>query len=148
MPGVADPLAEPILRLTHLQYDTVLAHCFDGFPEEACGVLTGPYVDGYPTGEVAGVYPCRNADASARTYTVDSLDLLGAMREAEERGHEVIGVWHSHTHTDAYPSATDVRQAVDPTWCYVIVSLKSGEPVLRGYFIRDGLITECPVAVG
>jgi proteasome lid subunit RPN8/RPN11 len=148
VPGVADPLAEPILRLSHLQYDTVLAHCFDGFPDEACGLLTGAYVDGHPTGEVAEVHPCRNADASARTYTVDSKDLLQAMREAEDRGHDIIGVWHSHTHTDAYPSATDVRQAVDPTWCYVIVSLKTGEPVLRGYFIHDGVVTECPVAVG
>jgi proteasome lid subunit RPN8/RPN11 len=145
---VAEPLATPVLRMTHAQYDTVLAHCFDGFPEEACGLLAGPFEDGAPTGEVGEVYPCRNADASARTYTVDSKDLLAAMRDADDRGIDVIGVWHSHTHTDAYPSATDVRQAVDPTWCYVIVSLKSGEPVLRGYFIRDGVIGECPVAVG
>jgi proteasome lid subunit RPN8/RPN11 len=69
------------------------------------------------------------------------------MRDAENEGNEIIGVWHSHTHTDAYPSATDVRQAVDPAWCYVIVSLKTGEPVLRGYFIRDGVVTECPVEV-
>ena len=44
--------------------------------------------------------------------------------------------------------ATDVRQAVDPAWCYVIVSLKSGEPVLRGYFIRDGAITTPPLTAG
>jgi proteasome lid subunit RPN8/RPN11 len=69
------------------------------------------------------------------------------MRDAESRGHEIIGVWHSHTHTDAYPSQTDVRQAVDPAWWYVIVSLKYGEPVLRAYEIRDGAITEVPVEV-
>jgi [CysO sulfur-carrier protein]-S-L-cysteine hydrolase len=145
---VPEPLATPTLCLTHAQYDTVLAHCFDGFPEEACGLLAGPFEAGAPTGEVGEVYPCRNADASARTYTVDSKDLLAAMRDADDRGFDIIGVWHSHTHTDAYPSATDVRQAVDPSWCYVIVSLKSGEPVLRGYFIRDGAIHECAVSVG
>jgi proteasome lid subunit RPN8/RPN11 len=134
--------------MTHAQYDTVLAHCFDGFPDEACGLIAGPFADGSPTGEVGQVYPCRNADASARTYTVDSKDLLGAMRDADDHGHDIIGVWHSHTHTDAYPSATDVRQAVDPAWCYVIVSLKTGEPVLRGYYIRDGAISECAVQVG
>ena len=70
------------------------------------------------------------------------------MRDAESRGTEIIGVWHSHTHTDAYPSPTDVRQAVDPGWWYVIVSLKHGEPVLRAFRIRDESITEVPVEVG
>ncbi len=96
----------------------------------------------------SATYPCLNSDRSARTYTVDSRDYLRAMRDAEERGDEIIGVWHSHTHTDAYPSPTDVRQAVDPAWWYVIVSLKHGEPVLRAFQIRDETITEVPVAVG
>jgi proteasome lid subunit RPN8/RPN11 len=142
---VAETLAEPVLRLTHVQYDVVVAHCFDGFPDEACGLLTGPYVDGFPTGEVADAHPCRNADASARTYTVDSKDLLAAMRAAEDRNHEIVGVWHSHTHTDAYPSPTDVRQAVDPAWLYVIVSLRDQMPVLRSYRIRNAEIAEVPV---
>ena len=103
--------------------------------------------DGAPTGDVTQVYPCRNADASARTYTVEPRDLLRAMRDAEAHGDEIIGVWHSHTHTDAYPSQTDVRQAVDPAWIYVLVSLRHGEPALRAYRIRDGVITELGVAV-
>ena len=144
------PLASPALRLTHAQYDLVLAHCFDGFPDEACGLLAGPLVPGAVagTGEVTAAYPCLNADKSARTYTVDSRDYLRAVRDAESRGDEIIGVWHSHTHTDAYPSPTDVRQAVDPGWWYVIVSLKHGEPVLRAYQIRGETITEVPVEVG
>ena len=51
-------------------------------------------------------------------------------------------MWHSHTHTDPYPSPTDVRQAVDPDWWYPIVSLRAGEPMLRAYQIVDGQITE------
>jgi proteasome lid subunit RPN8/RPN11 len=56
-------------------------------------------------------------------------------------------VWHSHTHTDAYPSVTDVRQAVDASWIYAIVSLKYGDPVLRAYCIVDGTIAEVAVDV-
>jgi proteasome lid subunit RPN8/RPN11 len=126
----------------------IVAHCFDGLPDEACGMLAGPMNgDGEPTGDVTQVYPCRNADASARTYTVEPRDLLRAMRDAEAHGEEIIGVWHSHTHTDAYPSQTDVRQAVDPAWIYVLVSLRHGEPTLRAYRIRDGAIAELGVAV-
>ena len=62
--------------------------------------------------------------ASARVYTVDPKDHLRADRDAEARGLEIIGVFHSHTHTDAYPSPTDVAQAPDPGWHYVLVSLR------------------------
>lgn len=137
-----------MLRLTADQYAVIVAHCLDGLPDEACGMLAGPLgPGGEPTGEVHAVYPCRNADASARTYTVEPRDLLRAMRDAERRGDEIVGVWHSHTHTDAYPSQTDVAQAVDPTWLYVLVSLRHGEPVLRAYRIREGAITEIGVEV-
>ncbi|HTL83884.1 MAG TPA: M67 family metallopeptidase, partial [Acidimicrobiia bacterium] len=122
-------------------------NCYDGLPDEACGLLLGPMVDGEATGRVVEARPCRNADASARTYTVDPKDMLGAMRAAEATGVEIVGVWHSHTHTDAYPSPTDVRQAVDPAWLYVIVSLRDQAPVLRAYRIRDEQIAEVAVAL-
>lgn len=103
---------------------------------------------GEPTGIVTEVYPCRNADNSASTYTVDSRDLMKAMRAAEARGDELIGVWHSHTHTLAYPSPTDVRQAADPSWVYAIVSLEHEEPEVRAFRIRSGEIEEIPVVLG
>jgi proteasome lid subunit RPN8/RPN11 len=142
---MSDGFATPTLRLTTGHFETVVAHCYHGLPNEACGMLAGPLRDLEPTGEVTDVYPCRNADESARTYRVDSHDLLRAMRDAEARGGDVVGVWHSHTHTDAYPSPTDVRQAVDPAWIYVIVSLKHDEAVLRAYRIRDAKIEEVAV---
>jgi proteasome lid subunit RPN8/RPN11 len=81
------------------------------------------------------------------TYTVDSRDLLRAGRDAESRGEELVGCWHSHTHTDAYPSPTDVRQAEwYPNWIYVLVSLRAA-PTLHAYRIRGGEITEIPVAL-
>ncbi len=138
--------AGPLLRLTQSQYETIVAHCYDGLPDEACGLLLGPMVDGEATGVVTEARPCRNADASARTYTVDPRDMLAAMRAAEANGVEIVGVWHSHTHTDAYPSPTDVKQAVDPGWLYVIVSLRDQAPVLRSYRIVKGEIAETAVA--
>ena len=137
---------QPTLRLTGAQHATIVGNCYDGLPDEACGLLLGPLNDrGEPTGVISEARPARNADASARTYTVDPRDMLAAMRAAEARGHEIVGVWHSHTHTDAYPSPTDVRQAVDPAWFYVIVSLRDQAPVLRSYRIRGGEIAETAV---
>jgi [CysO sulfur-carrier protein]-S-L-cysteine hydrolase len=140
--------ATPTLRLSESQYQTIVGNCYDGLPDEACGLLVGPLgPTGEPTGAVSEARPARNADASARTYTVDPKDMLATMRAAEARGEEIIGVWHSHTHTDAYPSPTDMRQAVDPAWLYVIVSLRDQAPVLRAYRIRDGGIAEVAVAL-
>ena len=140
--------ASPTLRLTESQHRRILAHCYDGLPDEACGLLAGPVDErDEPTGVVTAVYPCRNSEASARTYTVDSRDLIKAMRDAENRGDRLISVFHSHTHTVAYPSPTDVAQAMEPGWLYVIVSLKDGEPVLRSYRIRGGEIAEVAVAL-
>ena len=141
------PFATPTLRLSEAQFRRVVGHCYDGLPHEACGLLAGPMLAGEPSGLVTEVYPAHNADASARTYTVDSRDLLRSMRDAEARGEELVGVWHSHTHTDAYPSETDVRQAPDPAWLYVLVSLRDGAPSMRAYRIRDGRIAEIPVVL-
>ena len=62
-------------------------------------------------------------------------------------GSTIIGVFHSHTHTDAYPSPTDVAQAPDPGWHYVLVSLRDSQPVVRSYAIVEGTITEESVVV-
>lgn len=139
--------APPLVRLSVEQYRRIVAHSYFGLPDEACGLLAGPVVGGEATGFVSEVYPATNADASSRTYTVDGRDYLRSSRDAEARGDDIIGVWHSHTHTDAYPSPTDVRQAVDPMWIYVIVSLRDDAPVLRAYRIRDGKIAECQVGI-
>ena len=138
----------PALRLTTREYEEILAHCYAGLPEEACGLFGGPVqANGVPVGEVTAIYPCVNADGSARTYTVDSRDHIKALRAAEANGGDLVGVFHSHTHTEPYPSETDVRQAVEPHWYYVIVSLRREAPEIRAFRIRDGVITEAPIEV-
>ena len=140
--GPASPLSSRHgLRLAERPYQAMVGHAYDGLPLEACGLLGGDPV----TGSVSVFYPCANAAESAKLYTVDPKDHLRADRDAERRGLELIGVMHSHTHTEAYPSPTDVAQAPDPTWHYVIVSLKREAPVLRSFRIVDGEITEEPV---
>jgi [CysO sulfur-carrier protein]-S-L-cysteine hydrolase len=148
VPAAEPGFAEPRLRLSTEQYRTIVAHCYDGLPDEACGMLAGPIgVDLEPTGVVTAVYPCTNTDRSARTYTVDPNDMFKALNDAQSRGAELVGVWHSHTHSDPYPSDTDVRKASEPYYLYVIVSLQHAEPVLRCYRIRDAAVRECEVVV-
>ena len=67
--------------------------------------------------------------ASVHHYnTVDELDLV---------------IYHSHTHTRAYPSATDIRLAAYPDATYAIVTLQDRDaPDVRAFRIRDGEVTE------
>ena len=135
-------MPEPLVlrRDVHLR---LVAHCYDGLPLEACGLLAADPA----TGVVERCYPTENEAASARVYTVPSLALLRADRDAEARGLVLAGVFHSHTHTTAYPSPTDVAQAPDPAWHYVIVGLGEGSPVVRSYRIVGEQVAEEPVVV-
>jgi proteasome lid subunit RPN8/RPN11 len=130
-----------MLYLPKLVHDQMVAHCLTGLPDEACGLLGGDL----ETGAAVTCYPTRNLAASAKLYTVDPKEHLLADRDAEAAGMAIIGVFHSHTHTEAYPSPTDVSQAPDPDWHYVLVSLRDILPVVRSYRIVDGVIAEEPV---
>jgi proteasome lid subunit RPN8/RPN11 len=124
----------------------VVAEALDGYPLEACGLLGGT-VDDEGMARVATCYPTANVAASARIYEVEPRGLLRADRAAEEAGIQLIGVYHSHTHTDARPSPTDIAQAPDPDWHYVLVSLRDLYPSVRSWRIRDGKTTEEPVVL-
>jgi proteasome lid subunit RPN8/RPN11 len=127
--------------------DEVTALAYDTYPYECCGLMAGPAPTDGGAVTVERFYPCRNAAESAKVYTVDPHDHLRAERDAEGRGWEIVGVVHSHTHSEPYPSPTDIAQAPDPGWQYVIVSLKRESPEVRSYRIVDGGVTEVPISV-
>ena len=132
-----------VLKLDRGPWQEMLAHAYDGLPLEACGLMLGRW----GRNEVTRFVPCTNAEASSRIYRIDDREYMRIEREADEAGLAIVGVMHSHTHTEAYPSPTDVEQAPDPTWHYVIVSLRQDAPVTRSYRIVDGVVTEEVVSV-
>ena len=138
-----------MLRLGENHYRQIVGHVYDGLPLEACGLLVGR-ADGPGRVKVEAFVPCRNAAASAKRYAIGPDGWAAADRETDAGRGEVLGVVHSHTHTDAYPSPTDVEKADNPLlagWHYVIVSLKEPEPVLRSFRIVSGVIDEEQVVV-
>lgn len=111
------------------------------FPYEVCGLLG---ID-----EEGGIrhFPISNDERSMTSYVMNPGELLPAMREIEDEGLHLV-IYHSHTHTRAYPSATDVRLAAYPGATYLIVTLQDRErPELRAFRIMDGEVTEKPVRV-
>lgn len=120
-----------MLNVPPSELDAMHRHALEGYPYEACGLLVGEP----STSKVVRFVPCTNVAESARVYTIDPKEHLRAELAAERDGLEVIGVMHSHTHSEAYPSPTDVAQAVDPGWHYVIVTLKREVPEARSFHI-------------
>ena len=115
----------------------MLATSIRALPNEGCGILLGT-----PDGHVVDVIASPNVADSAKVYEIDSRVLLRAYRRADDEGLGVIGVFHSHTHSEAYPSPTDVAQAPDPQWHYVLVSLEHVPSVVRSFAIVDGSVSE------
>jgi proteasome lid subunit RPN8/RPN11 len=124
----------------------MVTHALEGYPLEACGLLAGTVGEGGTDtsgwAHVQAVHRTENMAASARVYEVDPKAMLRADRAAEAAGGQLIGVYHSHTHTDAKPSPTDIAQAPDPDWHYVLVSLRDVHPSVRSWRIRHGKIEE------
>jgi proteasome lid subunit RPN8/RPN11 len=126
-----------VLTLTLAQRDAIVATCIRALPNEGCGLLLGT-----TDGIVRDVVASDNVADSARIYEIDPKVLLRATRRADDEGLEVIGVFHSHTHSEAYPSPTDVRQAPDPSWHYVLVSLLDSPAVVRSFLVVGETVEE------
>lgn len=125
------------LRLSRDQIAELIAHARETFPNECCGLLAGQ------DGRVTRVYRGRNIDESPYTYRLDDRQLLQFLREIDDSGLDLVGIYHSHTASEARPSRTDVARAFYPQATYVIVSLKDRDsPVVRAFRITDGAVAE------
>jgi [CysO sulfur-carrier protein]-S-L-cysteine hydrolase len=141
-----------MIEITTDLRDEMVEHALGEFPNEACGLLSGIWdndgagsdPDGaVPPARAERFHPMTNADASPVTYRLDAREQLKVTEAIEDAGRELVGIVHSHTHSEAYPSETDRQQAFYPDAHYVLVSLLDrANPVLRGYSIRDGVIEE------
>jgi proteasome lid subunit RPN8/RPN11 len=126
-----------VSELDGVLYKEIVEQGLREFPNECCGLIAAE------AGVPVKVFPMTNADASPATYRLDGKEQLHVFDELDERGWDLWAIYHSHTHSDAYPSETDTRLAFYPEARYIVVSLTDrSDPVARSFWIRDGAITE------
>jgi [CysO sulfur-carrier protein]-S-L-cysteine hydrolase len=131
-----------MLELDTLLANEIVEHGLREFPNEACGLIAGA------DGSAVKVFTMRNVDESRMSYRLDPNEQLRVTKEIEETGSELWGIYHTHTHTEAYPSETDRDRArwVQPFYpnvYYVLVSLSDrDDPVVRAFRITDGEVAE------
>ena len=133
------------VRITRALANEMVAHCEAGRPNEACGMLAAA------DGQIVKVFRMTNASASPMRYSLEPKEQLAVYNTLEEHAWELGGVFHSHTHTEAYPSPTDVRLASEDV-PYLIVSLASDPAEIRAFVIdkeswtaAEGTIREVPL---
>jgi proteasome lid subunit RPN8/RPN11 len=127
---------EPVLRISSELLEQMLTQARAGAPLETCGVLGGQ-------GDRAlAAYPIANALHSPVRYRADPEGLLSAYLDIEARGWDIVGIYHSHPAGPDMPSATDIAEAYYPEAAYVIISLAHEPPLVRGFHIVDGRVSE------
>jgi proteasome lid subunit RPN8/RPN11 len=121
--------------------DEIVAHARAGLPNEACGILAG-------NGDrVERFFHAESDEPSPFYYRIESRDQIRIMNEIDDAGLDLIGIYHSHTKSPAYPSRTDAEQAFWPEAVYVIVSLAAPDAVVKGFTIADMVPTEVPLEI-
>ena len=137
------PSAVATLRLPAAMRDEIVAHARSEAPRECCGLIAGR------AGRATKLYRLVNLEPGVTRYRVDDAELFRVYRDLDDRGEDVLAIYHSHPATSAFPSPTDVALAAWPDAFYVICSLAGPEaPVVRAFHIVDGVITEAETVAG
>jgi proteasome lid subunit RPN8/RPN11 len=107
--------------------DAVVAHAREAVPDECCGILIGTH------DEVVAAVRAANLSESSSRFLIDPQDHIRARREARAAALDIVGFYHSHPHSEAVPSATDLAEASYADHLCLIVGLAGDGPDLRLY---------------
>jgi len=131
------------MRIAQSLIDEMVAHAREDLPNECCGMVGGA------DGEAGKVIRVENAAASPLRFEMDPQGQYNALKAIEDDGGELLAIYHSHTKSAAYPSQTDVNQAVNwPDAIYLIVSLADEDaPDVKGYWLKDLKIADAELVV-
>ncbi|PIU91761.1 MAG: hypothetical protein COS63_00500 [Anaerolineae bacterium CG06_land_8_20_14_3_00_57_67] len=134
------------LILTRNHWQAMRRHVARRAPLEACGLLGGK------NDQVEITLGVRNADRSPLRFRMEARAQWRAFRQIEDRGLELVGIYHSHPNGPAYPSPTDVAEAMYPV-VQVVWWLEEGAKhslskwQARGFWIEGGRVSEVALQV-
>lgn len=147
-------MSGPMLQISKAIIDEMIAHAQAEAPNECCGLLAGK------ENVVSEIYKIGNLSADDPSiadlelpsdrrlrYFMNPQEQIRAFKEMRKSGTELLAIYHSHPHSPAYPSATDVRLAFYTDVHYLILSLEKEKPAVRAFRIIDQKITEEPIGV-
>jgi proteasome lid subunit RPN8/RPN11 len=126
------------MQIERKHLSEIMSHAREEAPREACGILAGR------DGRVFRLYRARNADPSPTSYRLEPKQQYRIFKDIEDRGLELVAIYHSHPSSPPTPSDKDIKQAYYPEASYLVVSLTDPlEPQVRAFRItEDGAVEE------
>jgi proteasome lid subunit RPN8/RPN11 len=123
-------------RIRNAALEAIVAQARDASPRECCGLLIGT---GHAIDEAV---LARNLAEGSTRFLIDPRDHIEARRVARRRSLDVLGFYHSHPRSAAWPSAADVAEAAYPDAVYLIVSLAGTSPEAKLFRIERETVAE------
>lgn len=147
----------PSLKIPQQILDDMIAHARELDPFECCGLLAGTNgavsrhyritntvakdvraVEVFDGADIKQLEHLSDSTKAEVAYFMDPKEMLAAFKDMRQQNLELAVIYHSHTHSPAYPSTTDVGLAYYPDAAYLIISLEhKTAPDLRAYWIKD-----------
>jgi proteasome lid subunit RPN8/RPN11 len=128
------------LRLPREIHEEMAAQAIAELPNECCGLLAGQIEEtpeGARIGRVVQRYPLVNAAASPREFWSEPKSMFTAYRDMHWSGLEILAIYHSHPTSEPVPSKTDLERNYSPDVMNLIISLKSGAPEVRAWWLTQ-----------
>lgn len=120
---------------------SLVRHARECEPDESCALLCGSARGG--DSEVRAVEAVANADASPNKFSMDAGDLIRAYERAASGGMDVVGIFHSHPYSEAFPSETDLAYMRTNPVPWLIYSGLDG--AMRAFVLDGDAAREVPV---
>lgn len=98
---------EKIIKISESLRKNLELHANEQNPYEACAILLGNKDE--KIWEATEIFLTENIEKSEINFTVSNEQLLEGYRIAEEKGLDVIGIFHSHPKSLPSPSNTDIK---------------------------------------
>lgn len=130
------------MRIRQAVVDDLIAHARESAPNECCGLLVGSGV------AIVEALRTTNLEEGPSRYRIDPLEHIALMKRLRGSGRAIVGAYHSHPHSPAVPSPSDLTEAFYPDFVYLIVSLAAGARAeCRAWRIRNGAAVEIDLSV-
>lgn len=107
----------------------------NSFPEECCALLGGE------SKTFTYYYQLKNcAKEPEKNFSIAPIEIFQTLQHMSRTKQELLGIYHSHPKSAAYPSKKDVALALYPKAVYFILSLHAKEE-LAAFSIVENKIT-------
>ena len=131
---------EKIIKISESLRKNLELHANEQNPYEACAILLGNKDE--KIWNVIEIFLTENIEKSEINFTVSNEQLLEGYKMAEEKGLDIVGIFHSHPKSLPSPSNTDMKFMKGNPIPWIIYSGLTKE--MKAYLL-DSEIIQIPI---